>query len=325
MNYSTIAITRAEAETLGIPFEIWQVPDPPEKIYVQGARRSLPLLKQLPEKGLAVVGTRDPQPRSIAMVKKIIPRLSPYEVVVISGLARGVDAAAHEAALDSGIPTLAILGAGHDIDYPKENILLRQRILESGGLVLSEFGPGVPAQKHQFLQRNRLIAGWSKATWVVEAGARSGALNTARWAREQDRTCFALPCFPGDPALAGNQTLLDRDHALALWDVHSLGAVWLDMANPRQSEALSLEELKANQNLTDDEKGLIQMIISQTYQQGGAQTLEVFNWAADQHWNPRRFYVALQKSLALGFIEEKNGVLVSLSKHRTLAAPNQVT
>ena len=78
--------------------------------------------------------------------------------------------------------------------------------------------------------RNRLIAGWAKAVWVVEASCRSGALSTARWAREQDRDCYATPCFPGDLALEGNQKLIDRHHAIPFWRAHSLGQTWLELA-----------------------------------------------------------------------------------------------
>ncbi|NBU20116.1 DNA-processing protein DprA [bacterium] len=210
--------------------EIWSIAEPPRCLYAHGKRSALTLLQYLPERGLAVVGTREPQERTQAFLKSEIRKLSSSSLIILSGLARGIDAVAHEAALDAGLPTIAVIAAGLTLEYPKETLSLRKRILDTGGLIISEYPIGTPARRQNFLQRNRMIAGWAKATWVVEAKQRSGSLNTARWARENNRTCITVPCFPENPLLKGNQILLDRDHALAYWGVHSLGAIWLDLA-----------------------------------------------------------------------------------------------
>lgn len=213
---------------LGSP--LWDIALPPQTLFIQGSPNALSLLHRLPEDGLAIVGSREPQASSQALLQREVLKLRSSSLILLSGLARGIDAIAHESALLAGLPTIGIIAAGLDVPYPRETLSLRKRILEAGGLIISEYPPGTPAYKAHFLQRNRLIAGWTKATWVVEAQQRSGSLNTARWARENHRTCFTLPCSPGDQRFGGNEILLDRDHALAYWGVHSLGAVWLKFA-----------------------------------------------------------------------------------------------
>ena len=173
-------------ETLLAPF----FADNP-RIWIQG---NTALLSQLPHNGLAIVGTRLPTLRSIDWVEQTILGLKDRNLVIVSGLARGIDAAAHVAALKAGLPTVAILGCGLDHTYPPEHTRLRAQILEAGGAIISEFEPSLPARAHYFLKRNRLIAGWSRATWVVEAPGRSGTLNTAAWARSI-RDVTQLPIF----------------------------------------------------------------------------------------------------------------------------------
>ena len=285
--------------------DLWQVPSPPKELWVQGSDLALQLLERLPEQGLAIVGTRNPLPRSAVFLKNKISQLKNSPLVILSGFARGIDTIAHEAALEARLPTVALLAAGLDFDYPRENAALRSQILQAGGLMVSEFPPGMAAQKHHFLLRNRLIAGWSKATWVVEAGERSGALNTAKWAREQDRTCFAVPSYPGDPQMAGNQTLLDRDHALAFWGIHSLGAVWLDLA----SQNPLLPGLFKSSD--PDETLLIQQITRLTYDQGSARIPELFEWAAARNWDPRRFYLTLERAIQKQLIIEQKGIFLA--------------
>jgi DNA processing protein len=144
-------------------------------------------------------------------------------------MARGIDTHAHEAALAEGLPTIAILGCGIRRTYPPENQRLRRRILEAGGLVLSEFDPDVQAHPGCFIQRNRLIAGYSKATWIVQSGYRSGALNTAKWAREHHRNVYATPAFPGDPAFLGNLALFTEKQGKPVWDAGAFTDDWMSL------------------------------------------------------------------------------------------------
>lgn len=309
------------------PSDLWEVPQPPQKVFIQGSRRALELLQRLPEQGLAIVGTRNPQPRSVALVERQIYELADTSLIILSGLARGIDTTAHTAALRHGLPTIAFLGTGLQFTYPQSNRRLRQEILEADGLIVSEFPLRMPGLGHQFLQRNRLIAGWAKATWVVEAGNKSGALNTARWARELHRTCYSVPCFPGDPALAGNQTLLDRDHALHYWGTHSLGATWLELAarstpTPRSTPNSKFESIPNSPvsrppsppatKISADAEILSYQVKLWTFQKGGTQVQELLDWAIERGWSPARFFAAFQESINGGGILDRSGALIGL-------------
>jgi DNA protecting protein DprA len=300
-----------------LPAELWEVPQPPTEIFVQGSLKALELLQRLPAEGLAIVGTRNPQPRSTALVEKEIQKLAGTSLIILSGLARGIDTAAHSAALRWGLPTIAFLGTGLQFTYPQTNAQLRQEILGAGGLIVSEFPLQMPGLAHQFLQRNRLIAGWAKATWVVEAGKKSGALNTARWARELDRACYAVPCFPGDPALAGNQTLLDRDHALSYWGTHSLGATWLEMAarstDPKPTQNVLQIGLPLLSSISpSDSEALAHQVRVWTCQKGGTEIQELLNWAVGRGWSPIRFFDAFEKSVSQEWVSERSGAVIGL-------------
>lgn len=210
-----------------LPAWIWEPHEhlhPPEVLYLECQEAALSLFERLPEHGLAVVGTRSPQARSRELTRRELRKLKGQPYVIVSGLARGIDTAAHQGALEAGLPTIAVLGCGIARVYPEENWELKRGIIESGGIIASEFEPRELPRPWNFIERNRLIAAWSKAVWVVQAPARSGTLNTARWARGINRTCYATPAFPGEPDFEGNRTLLDRDHAQCFWSVESLRA-----------------------------------------------------------------------------------------------------
>jgi DNA processing protein len=229
--------------------ELWNITLPPQRLFIEGRPSALSLLQRLPEAGLAVVGSREPHEYSQRFLKREIHKLQSSSLIILSGLARGIDSIAHESALEAGLPTIGVIAAGLDIAYPRETLPLRRKILEAGGLIISEYPLSTPAYKPHFLQRNRLIAGWSKATWVVEAKRRSGSLNTARWARENQRTCLTLPCSPGDERFGGNEILLDRDHALAYWGIHSLGAIWLEFATQYESHSFPYSSPHSTQSV----------------------------------------------------------------------------
>ena len=310
-NYPVFTFKRnaLASHELSLPDELWNVPNPPEELYVQGTVEALSLLDSLPHLGFAVVGTREPQARSLSLVKKQIRLLASSPLIIISGFASGTDAAAHEAALDEGLSTIGILGGGLDRVYPRENLLLRERILSAGGLLISEFPLGSDALPHQFLLRNRLIAAWSRATWVVEASHRSGALNTAKWARILDRMCFATPCFPGDPTLAGNQTLIDRDFALPLWGAHSLGAAWLELATLAEEVPPLLKLLKPTKTTHSD--ALAAQIHNLSLSDGGTQIQFLLDWALESGWKPAEFFAALSDIERSGQILQLDGTVLS--------------
>ena len=304
-------ILEIRPDSPGIPPDLWQVPEPPSVLRVQGAVASLALLERLPHDGLAIVGTRSPQLRSRARLREWIRELRGTGLLILSGFARGIDTVAHEAAIEAGLPTLAFMATGLDRLYPRENETLATRILEAGGLLVTEHGDGQGGAPHWFLQRNRLIAGWSAATFVVEAGQRSGALNTARWAREQERPCLTVPCFPGDPALAGNQILLDRDHAFPFWGPHSLGAIWLELAG------LGVTPTRPGRRRSgpppgSDPQHVAEQVAALTFEAGGASLRDLLGQAMERGWPPERFFLALQVATRNGQVIEQNGVLVSL-------------
>jgi DNA processing protein len=189
------------------------------------------LLARLPEKGLGVVGTRHPSRRSQQEVHRVLKAVSPKNGwTVVSGLAFGLDAEAHEAALKFGFPTLAVLASPVDRIYPAAHHALAERILASGGILLSEKPVGgEKPHKSDFLARNRLIAGLSKAVWIVEAGDPSGALSTAHWALNMGVDVYASPFHPTDASGAGNRRILEQAQAYPLWNAESFRSTWLAM------------------------------------------------------------------------------------------------
>jgi DNA processing protein len=141
---------------------------------------------------VAIVGSRAGSPYALAVAEQLAADLAARGVSVVSGLARGVDSAAHRGALDGGGATVAVLGCGADVMYPPEHRALGARIADAGALV-SELVPGTSPQQYFFPMRNRIISGLSRAVVVIEAGARSGSLITARAALEQGREVLAVP------------------------------------------------------------------------------------------------------------------------------------
>jgi DNA processing protein len=195
---------------------------PPIGIFVKG----VPLGGLLPAVG--IVGTRSPTPRGVAFARALASDIARVGITVVSGLARGIDTAAHRGALDAGGPTVAVLGSGIAQIYPAENAGLAREIASSGSVV-SEFPPMQEARPAAFPQRNRIISGLSTGVVVVEAGARSGALITAARALEQGREVFAVPGPVDEPQSRGPNGLIKRGARLVegIEDVlEELEAAW---------------------------------------------------------------------------------------------------
>jgi DNA processing protein len=185
------------------------------------------LLADEGERAVAVVGARAATPLGRSFARTLAADLAAAGLTIVSGLARGIDTAAHEGALEAGGRTVAVLGSGIDSIYPRENLALARTIAREGALV-SEFPPGTGPWKQNFPRRNRTIAGWARATVVVEAGERSGALHTARTALEEGRDVMAVPGHPSLPGCAGTNALL-RDGAALVRDA---GDVLAEMGLP---------------------------------------------------------------------------------------------
>jgi DNA processing protein len=171
---------------------------PPPVLYLNGDAGSLD-----PARSVAIVGTRRPTAAGRATAGRIADGVAALGATVVSGLALGIDGAAHAAAVRAGTPTVAVIGGGHERLYPSAHRALARAITAGGGAVLSEFPPDTQPTRGTFPRRNRIISGLADATVVVEAGARSGALTTAAWALEQGRGLHIVPGRLDDPAVAG--------------------------------------------------------------------------------------------------------------------------
>jgi DNA processing protein len=184
MDYSLRQLAPSEFPPL-----LREIPDPPKTLYLAGA---LPSPEQ---KFLAVVGSRKYSPYGKSVVETLIAGLAGYPVVVVSGLAFGIDALAHEAALQVKLGTIAVPGSGLDrsVLYPQAHVRLAERILEAGGALISEFEPTFRARPESFPQRNRIMAGLSHAVLMIEGAERSGTLITARLALDYNRDLLVVP------------------------------------------------------------------------------------------------------------------------------------
>lgn len=180
------------------PARLLAIDMPPPALFVRGTLA--PLHR---EHVVAVVGTRRPSPAGRRIASRIGTALARADAVVVSGLAIGVDGAAHAAAVAEHAPTVAFIGGGHGRLFPRPHDRLADAIVDGGGAVISEYAPLTQPSKGTFPQRNRLISGASDAVVVVEAGASSGALITAAWALEQGRGCFIVPGAIDSPQSAG--------------------------------------------------------------------------------------------------------------------------
>ncbi len=181
-----------------------EIPDPPSILYVRGDPAAMATLP------VAVVGSRMPTRYGRDTAHRLSQELARRGFTVVSGLAVGIDAAAHEGALAAGGKTVAVLGSGLERIYPAQNVPLARRILSSSGAVASEFEPDAGPEPWRFPVRNRVISGVSLGCLVVEAGVRSGALITARLAADQGREVFAVPGSVHSPRSAGTHGLIKQ-------------------------------------------------------------------------------------------------------------------
>ncbi len=172
-----------------IPEPLLEIPQPPKTLYMRGKLPSKDLVY------LAVVGSRKYTSYGKDMCEKLIHGLKGYPIVIVSGLALGIDSIAHRAALDSNLITVSFPGSGLDnnVLHPRTNIKLAQEIVDNGGCLLSELEPSWKATLYSFPQRNRLMAGIAKAVLIVEAEEKSGTLITARMALDYNRDVLAVP------------------------------------------------------------------------------------------------------------------------------------
>ncbi|MHA7925177.1 MAG: DNA-processing protein DprA [Marinobacter sp.] len=235
----------------GIGILTWTDTDYPEQLrHIHDAPLVLYTLgdtELLARDQIAIIGSRKATPAGLDHARRFAAELSARELLVTSGLALGVDGAAHAGALDAGFLTLAVIGCGLDRIYPHQHRRLGERVIAQG-LVISEYPPGTPARAAHFPQRNRIISGLSRGVLVVEAGLRSGSLITARMALEQGREVFAIPGSVHSPVARGCHHLIKQGARLVetVDDIlEELGAWW---SPPLTPESASEPEPKRHDN-----------------------------------------------------------------------------
>lgn len=192
---------------------LFEITDPPPLLYYRGRPELARALSNRPAVGL--VGTRHPSEYGQRWTRRLTQQLVAHDILVVSGLASGIDRYAHHQALDSGGQTIAVLGTGVDMVYPWSNRALQGRIAVEG-LLLSEHANGTPPDRNHFPRRNRIIAGLSRAVVVTEAPTRSGALITARLANDYGRDIFALPGSLDNPCSLGCLELINQGAQMIL-------------------------------------------------------------------------------------------------------------
>ncbi|MEK7085920.1 MAG: DNA-processing protein DprA [Patescibacteria group bacterium] len=190
----TVNEQQTEATTASInihnqnyPAQLKQIHNPPQELFYKGD------LETLKKTCISIVGTRRNSDYGEELTRQIVKELSVLDIAIVSGLAKGIDTIAHEAALQNNLPTIAVLGSGIDNIYPRQNFNLSKEIIKANGLIISEYAGTAEPSKFNFPQRNRIISGLSIATIVIEAPEESGALITARFALEQGREIFVVP------------------------------------------------------------------------------------------------------------------------------------
>jgi DNA processing protein len=201
------------------PERLLEIYDPPVVLWIRGNAALLT------RPGIAVVGTRQPSPYGLGMAEMLSRDLANRRLTIMSGMARGVDTAAHKGALDVGGKTVAVWGTGIDVVYPKENKKLAERIVETGGTIVSEYPLGTFPAPQNFPIRNRILSGMSVGVLVIEAGEYSGTRITARCAMEQNRDVYAVPGNVTNKNAWGPNTLIKQGAKLtATWE-----DVWEDL------------------------------------------------------------------------------------------------
>lgn len=203
------------------------------------------------KKSVSIVGSRSCSRYGSLEAEHFAQILSEADIQIISGMAIGIDSAAHRGALNAGGTTFAILGCGVDICYPPSNARLYRKILETGGGIISEYPPGTPALAHHFPTRNRIISGLADAVIVIEARARSGSLITADFAIEQGKDVYALPGRIHDPLSLGCLQLLSQGATPALSPEQVLAGMGIKESSKKAA---------SRADLTGDEKKLLAIL-----------------------------------------------------------------
>jgi DNA processing protein len=219
--------------TATIPPQLQRLPQPPKQLFVEGDLTSL-----LDKPCVGIVGSRKVSPYGREVTRRLATDLAKSGVVIVSGLALGVDSIAHQAALDAGRYTIAVLPSPLETVYPASHRNLAKTITERGGALVTEYTPGTPALRHNFIARNRIIAGLSNALLVTEAALKSGSLHTARFALEQGIDVFAVPGNITSETSEGTNNLLRAGAQVATCAQDILRELHISGAQVQQALAL---------------------------------------------------------------------------------------
>lgn len=218
------------------------IPQPPKILYAIGNAL-------VTSPAVAIVGTRKPTPYGKTVTLELAEKLAKRGVVIVSGLALGIDGIAHQGALNVGGRTVAVLASGVDLITPTSHRQLAQQILAKNGAILSEYEPGTPPLAHQFLERNRLVSGLADAVIVTEAAAKSGTMNTVMHALEQGRDVYAVPGNITSQTSAGCNKLIEQG-ATPIIDIDAFVDRFAPLENmPKQQ--LLLAETPEEQTILD--------------------------------------------------------------------------
>ena len=235
------------SEEDAFPKNLKEMPWPPLAIYIQGSLESI--------QSIAIVGTRKATPHGKSLTKQIAKELSESGIQIISGLAMGVDESAHGGALEGNGKTIAVLPTGLGNIYPRQNYALSQKIIKSGGALISEFHFNYRPYAASFIQRNRIVSALSIATIVIEAPERSGALATARFAIEQNREVLVAPGPANHPNYKGSHKLIREGAGL----VTCAKDILEDLGIENEKPANLSDQVKENK-ITDEEKIVLEAI-----------------------------------------------------------------
>ena len=252
------------------PSQLLEIPQVPEELFVRG---TLPPDDTLL---LCVVGSRKYTEYGKEVCEKILSELRGFPIVIVSGLALGIDAIAHRGALKAGLQTVAFPGSGLSpkVLYPASNFGLAETILKAGGALVSEFEPDFKATPYAFPQRNRLMAGFCHATLVIEAGEKSGTLITARLATEYNKDVFAVPASIFSQNAVGSNWLL-KQGAIPVTSGEDILVHWNLISESRSTNSSAGEELRIPEECTDEEKMVIALLHDPLYKTELIQKLDI--------------------------------------------------
>ncbi len=217
------------------PARLAEIPDPPLLLFVQGS------IQSLSADSLAIVGGREASGAGQRFATMVAQQLSDAGLAIVSGLALGIDTAAHIGALKGASPTIAVLGSGHERLYPARNISLAHTIVQQGGAIVSEYPPHFGPTRYRFPERNRIVSGLALGTLVIEARAKSGSLITASYALEQGREVMAVPGPVSSHLSRGGHALI-RDGAALIENAEDVLSA-LGFSRDVRQEETSAEKL----------------------------------------------------------------------------------